>query len=112
MKQAIFDIRTGEETLVDMTPEEEAELLSRREARANRVPQKLSRLQVIEQAEAEPDGKWGELKAALQSHPTAWDKFMACDYVSRSHPLIPVIGAILQKDDAGMDQFFRDASKR
>ena len=109
MKQAIFDIRTGEETLVDMTPEEEAELLSRREARANRVPQKLSRLQVIEQAESE--GRWEELKAAMQSHPTAWDKFMACDYVSRNHPLIPVIGAILQKDPAGMDLYFRQAAK-
>jgi len=110
MKQAIFDIRTGEETIVVLTPEEEAEAIARKAERANRVPNRISRLQVIEQAEAE--GKWDQLKAALQSHPTAWDKFMACDYVSRSHPLIPVIGAILQKDDAGMDQFFRDASKR
>jgi len=97
-------------TIVDLTQEEIAAIAAENQAAANRVPQRLSRLQVIEQAEAEV--KWDQLKAAMQSHPTAWDKFMACDYVSRNHPLVPVIGAILQKDDAGMDQFFRDASKR
>jgi hypothetical protein len=97
-------------TIVDLTQEEIAAIAAENQAAANRVPQRLSRLQVIEQAIA--DGVWDVFKAQLQAHPTAWDMFMACDYVSRTHPLVGAMGSTMGKDDAGMDQFFRDATKR
>ena len=109
MRQGFKNVATGKVEERDMTTEEVSDREALRTVGRNAVPQRISRLQVIEQAEAE--GKWDQLKAAMQSHPTAWDKFMACDYVSRNHPLIPVIGAILQKDDAGMDLYFRQAAK-
>ena len=97
-------------TVIDLTQEEVAALAAENQASVNRVPPSISRLRVIEQAEAE--GQWAALKAALQAHPTAWDKFLAADYAARDHALVAAMGAVMSKDAAAMDQFFRDASKR
>lgn len=124
----VYDVQTGEQTVVDMTPEEIADYLA--SAPPTYVPPIISDRQffqqaavagIITQAEALDAVKIGAIPAVLQSIvdgiPDADQRFAATMLLAgattfeRSHPFTDAVGAALGWTSQQVDGFFIAAAQ-